>query len=98
MKKFKKILIAGAAVILMVASLTACGSTSHKAEEQTRKEEANRFLRVSKQDFGGYGDIFILVDTETGVMYTIANVGSGAGLTVMVDENGKPLIWEGYEK
>jgi hypothetical protein len=96
MKKIKKILIAGAAVVLIVASLTACDSTTHKAEE--KKEEVNRFQRVYKQGLGGLGDIFIYVDTETGVMYTIADVGYGAGLTVMVDENGKPLIWEGYEK
>ena len=36
----------------------------------------------------------ILVDTETGVNYLLGShdLGAGAGLTVLVDQNGKPVI------
>ena len=38
---------------------------------------------------------FILVDKETRVMYLFVKYGYGAGLTVMVDEEGKPMLYEG---
>jgi len=34
----------------------------------------------------------ILVDTETGVNYLFVRDGSGAGLTPLLDVNGKPII------
>ena len=39
----------------------------------------------------------ILVDTETGVEYLWINESSRAGLTVLVDHDGKPLIAPGYK-
>ena len=33
----------------------------------------------------------ILKDTKTGVLYLAFNRGSGGGLTVMLDKDGKPL-------
>ena len=38
---------------------------------------------------------FILVDKETRVMYLFVKYGYGAGLEVMVDEEGKPMLYEG---
>lgn len=38
----------------------------------------------------------IIVDTETGVMYLYASGAQRGGLTVLVDEDGKPLIWDEY--
>ena len=35
---------------------------------------------------------FIMVDKETKVMYLTFNCGGG--MTVMLDANGKPLLWE----
>ncbi len=34
----------------------------------------------------------IIVDTETGVNYLLVAYGSGAGLTPLIDENGKPIV------
>lgn len=34
----------------------------------------------------------IVVDKETGVNYLFAKSGYGAGLTPLLDENGKPII------
>ncbi len=41
---------------------------------------------------GGYYQIFY--HKETKVMYLFHKDGYGGGLTVMVDENGKPLLYE----
>lgn len=37
----------------------------------------------------------ILVHKETKVMYLFVKDGYGAGLCVMVDQCGKPLLWQG---
>lgn len=34
----------------------------------------------------------VIRDNETGVLYMSHHVGYGGGLTVMVDEEGKPLV------
>ena len=37
------------------------------------------------------GNIYILADKETGVMY----LSKGRGITVLMDADGKPMIWNG---
>lgn len=39
----------------------------------------------------------ILRDNETGVLYMFQQEGYGAGLTVMVDQEGKPLVDENFK-
>ena len=34
----------------------------------------------------------IIVDTVTGVNYLFVEHGNGAGLTPLIDENGKPIV------
>lgn len=41
------------------------------------------------------GENKIYVHKDTKVMYLFVKRGYGAGLCVMVDENGKPLLWQG---
>ncbi|MCI8759170.1 MAG: xylan 1,4-beta-xylosidase [Oscillospiraceae bacterium] len=52
----------------------------------------DRFVEVYSQ--GVVKVAKILVDTETGVNYLLGShdLGSGTGLTVLVDQNGKPVI------
>ena len=38
----------------------------------------------------------VIVDTETGVNYLFVVYGNGAGLTPLIDENGKPIITRGF--
>jgi hypothetical protein len=38
----------------------------------------------------------VLRDNETGVLYLYRQEGYGAGLTVMVDQEGKPLVDKGF--
>ena len=94
MKKLKKFLVAGAAVITMVASLSGCGSLITDTTETAPNGE-ERFIEIRTDDsaLGSWTDIY--VDKETGVMYLFVKNGYGGGLTVMVDEDGKPLIWKG---
>lgn len=59
----------------------------------------SRFEQVYYEGYSIEGvnsvDTVILVDKETGVMYLYVSTVNRSGLTVMVDEDGKPLIWEG---
>ena len=48
-----------------------------------------RFEKVYSQ---GMGTMEIWIDKETGVHYLYHNGGYGGGLTVLLDENGKPVI------
>lgn len=88
MKKLKRLLIVGAAVIMMAVSFHGCTLNSNEVGA------SERFERVYYQSDDIPGYIHVYVDTETGVMYLFVKDGYGGGLTVMVDENGKPMIWE----
>lgn len=52
-----------------------------------------RFIQIynqySKDDFRIY------YDKETKVMYLISSIYKGGGITVLVDADGKPLLYEG---
>ena len=50
----------------------------------------NRFEMIYKQ--GKLSTAEIWVDRETGVNYLFRRDGYGGGLTVLLDENGKPVI------
>ena len=52
-------------------------------------ETTDRFIRVYR-DFNNA----IYVDKETNVLYFWHCGGYAGGLSVMLDENGKPLLWE----
>ena len=38
---------------------------------------------------------YIFVDKETGVQYLFVDNNTGGGLTVLVDADGKPILYEG---
>ena len=42
-------------------------------------------------------DYFIFADNDTGVMYLYIKESTGGGLTVMLNEDGTPKIWQGEE-
>ncbi len=57
------------------------------------KSLPDRFELVKRERFLNAGNIMILADKETGVQYLFVwPVNSAGGLTVLVDENGKPVI------
>lgn len=71
--------------LLTVSTFSGCSET-----EVENDNSGERFYRAID---GLYNDVY--VDKETGVMYFYRKKGNSGGLTVMVDEDGKPLIWEG---
>lgn len=52
----------------------------------------SRFVKVL-EDSGFISSSEIWVDTQTGVQYLFHFDGSAAGLTVLVDAEGKPLLY-----
>lgn len=51
-----------------------------------------RFVWRDKEMKGICREADVIVDTETGVNYLFVVYGHGAGLTPLIDENGKPVI------
>ena len=59
--------------------------------------DSKRFETIYSQ--GKYTDFFkIIRDNQTGVLYMMNLSGAGSGLTVLVDQEGKPLIDEYFKK
>lgn len=76
------------AILLIALMLTGCGSSSMSGE--TGKTNSARFVKVI--DCGRF-DVY--VDTATDVMYAVSSVAYNCGtVTLLVDREGKPLIWE----
>ena len=83
---------------VMALSMTACGSGNsivHNAD--TEVESTAMFERHRLDDCYS-----ILVDKETGVCYLEYECGIGYrgyyGITVMLNADGTPKIWEGYQE
>lgn len=52
-----------------------------------------RFEKIYSQGIGG--GIEIWMDRATGVQYLYIGGGYGGGLTPLLDQGGRPLVWEG---
>lgn len=77
--------------LLMVAFVVVgeCDKNATKTETVVEHSQ-QRFQRVIKDDNSA---LIVYVDTETNVMYLIRSIYGGA--CVMVDAEGKPLLWDG---
>lgn len=74
-------------ILLMAIMLTGCGATV----DREAQSETSRFTLIELT-----GKWEVVADKETGVMYAVSNGGYNLGtFTLLVDENGKPLVWEG---
>ena len=76
-------------LLTIVICLCLCGCKLNKKEMDI--DNANGRMTVIYNDLS----IEIYVDNETGVQYIF---GGYNGVCVMVDENGKPLIYQQAEK
>ena len=74
-------------VLALVLIFALVGCTGASSENETTSD---RFVRV----YSEYQNC-IYVDSETNVMYFWHSGGYNGGLSVMLDENGDPLLWEG---
>ena len=81
MKKLISLVLA----LVLIFALAGCNGTSSENETTS-----NRFIKV----FSEYSNC-IYVDSETNVMYFWHSGGYSGGLSVMLDKNGDPLLWEG---
>lgn len=76
-------------------------------EENERREimdnekefDGDRFIIVYEQEDGilSVETKKILVDKVTGVNYLYIKAGYGAGITPLLDENGKPIVTKNIE-
>lgn len=90
----KKILIVLAFLLILVGCGESEGSNINnttnisetKEENETEEEDTERFVIVKASTH-----YTIIADKETKVMYVHYYHG---GITYMVDENGRPLLWE----
>lgn len=85
MKKFIAIILA----VALAMSLVACTSV----EGTQACESEKRFTVVHG---GGY-EPTVYVDTETGVQYLVIRSPHGACMTMLVNADGTPMIWENWE-
>lgn len=87
--------------LMLVFTMSGCIGENPNFPEN----EYERFEVVYDTYNGSNSEIYtvyttILVDKETGVAYIFVRGDSpsgSSGLTVMLDENGDPLIWEEYK-
>lgn len=77
----KKIVCLGL-VLMIIFAFIGCTKTDNT-------ETSDRFIVV----YSDSGDK-IFVDTKTNVLYFWHYGGYSGGLSVMLDENGKPLLWD----
>lgn len=83
MKKF----ICLALTIFLMCALIGCFAS---ADGENDHSNSARFVQV----YHSYFDT-IYVDTKTNVMYWVRSESHACDIQVMVDANGKPLLWEG---
>lgn len=63
-----------------------------KEKMKTKKTKKNRFKIVTNEAMGETSGCKIIEDTDTGINYLYHYDTFGAGLTVLIDEEGEPLI------
>ena len=88
MKKFLTVILL--AVVCCVI-FSGCGRTRKVETSEVDK----RFLILNDTNNGMNGYRQIIVDRETGVMYLFVGYSYKGGLTIMVDADGNPLIYDG---
>ena len=74
--------VIGIILILAIILITLTGCTS--------AETVDRFIKIYRE-----GDLDIYYDKETKVQYILVNNGYGAAMAVLIDSDGKPLLYEG---
>lgn len=80
-------------ILLMAIMLAGCGTKIKDGTTET--QDVSRFVNIEQNSYGWK----ILVDKETGVMYAVSDGTYNRGIfTLLVDEEGKPLIWEGDDR
>lgn len=93
MKKIVAIIL-----VLMMSCFIFAGCS--ETEEIEPKNIPQRFVAVESEDkFGGHGvyDATVYADKETGVMYLALNGDRRLGVTVLLNSDGTPMLYD-FEK
>lgn len=88
--KLKLILIAMILLFSMLFALCGCAITSDATPSGTDPADSD-FVFIDK----GTNGWLRFYHRDTGVMYVFYGDGNRCGITVMLDAEGKPLLWEG---
>ena len=75
------------AIITATLLIAGCSDTANVSAGQ----ENTMVLVGSGQEY------LIFADSDTGVMYLYITISTGGGLTVMLNADGTPKIWQGEE-
>lgn len=81
----------GFALVWMVDGITTDNTETDSIEVKIEVESPDRMMIVEEFEQGSY-HFRIWTDTATNVMYL--QLGASGGLTVMLDTDGNPLIYE----
>ena len=87
----KKLLAATLTATLLIAG---CNVTANGSAYQSERDKT--MVTVECHTINGEY-YYILADKETGVMYLWISAYYGGGLTVMLNADGTPKIWNGEE-
>jgi len=84
-------ILRGLMIFVLVFGMCFIVDNINKDSNKGSNMSEDRFIKI--QD---WGDNFVMYDTETGVQYFSFGVyNRGGGITVLVDAEGKPLLYEG---
>lgn len=81
----------GFAMVWMIDYITIDNTEMDSMETKTEVESPDRMIIVEEFEQGSYY-FKIWTDTETNVMYL--QLGAQGGLAVMLDTDGKPILYE----
>lgn len=86
-------------ILLLVMCITMLIACSSSKKSDLDVEIPNRFILVESFKAGAHSSpaAYVIVDTNTGVCYLLVVESQGAGLTVMVDAAGNPIVMEEYK-
>ena len=76
-------------LVIIVTMLLTCVGCSTTLEDESHK--TSMFIRVEQEMLNG-SSYSVVYHKETKVMYAVSYT---AAFTVMLDADGKPLLWEG---
>lgn len=86
----KKIIIS----LLIIIGIVLTGWLLKDVTISNNYAENGRFIKIYNQSSMNDG-FRIYYDKKTKVMYLISDIYKGGGITVLVDKDGKPLLYEG---
>ena len=81
-------------LVLVMPMLVLCGCGTKKSKDYERVPQ-DRFIEIKRYGDNRDGDYILVVDKETRVIYIRYSCGNHGGLTVMLNADGSPMLYEG---